>query len=214
MGYDEYLAHDNFFELDPPLSRNGAEPTIVRGESSQICVDAAVEFIRGVLSEGGAPFFVTLWFGSPHSPYRALPGDGKALRGCSRRRACQRLRRDHRHGPGLGPVQECAAGAWRSRGHAPLVQLRQRDHSRGYSRAPAGSAAKRRLAPGHKGALYEGGLRVPGIIEWPAVIRRPRRTSVPAVSTDIFATVLALLGLDHPDPARPPGRTRAHGADP
>lgn len=26
MGFDEYLSHDNFFEMSPPLSRNGAAP--------------------------------------------------------------------------------------------------------------------------------------------------------------------------------------------
>jgi len=33
-GFDEYLSHDNFFEIDPPLSRNGADPDIHKGESS------------------------------------------------------------------------------------------------------------------------------------------------------------------------------------
>ena len=50
---------------------------------------------------------------------------------------------------------------------------------------------------GRKGSLYEGGLRVPSIIEWPAVIRTPRTTSIRAVTTDVLATLLALLDLDH-----------------
>ena len=29
MGFDEFLAHDNFFEMDPPLSRNGAPPRLM-----------------------------------------------------------------------------------------------------------------------------------------------------------------------------------------
>jgi len=35
---------------------------------------------------------------------------------------------------------------------------------------------------GHKETLYEGGLLVPGIIEWPAVIRAERRSSLPCVT--------------------------------
>ena len=42
---------------------------------------------------------------------------------------------------------------------------------------------------GHKGTLYEGGIRVPGIIEWPAVIRRNRRESYPVVTNDFLPTV-------------------------
>jgi arylsulfatase A-like enzyme len=47
---------------------------------------------------------------------------------------------------------------------------------------------------GHKGVLYEGGIRVPGIIEWPGRIR-PAVTDLPASTMDIFPTVVDLLGL-------------------
>jgi arylsulfatase A-like enzyme len=48
---------------------------------------------------------------------------------------------------------------------------------------------------GFKGTLYEGGLRVPGIIEWPAGIEKPRVTRYPAGVVDIFPTLADILGL-------------------
>ena len=48
---------------------------------------------------------------------------------------------------------------------------------------------------GWKGTLYEGGLRVPAIIEWPRGIA-PRRTSYPAGTMDIFATIVDVCGID------------------
>ena len=48
---------------------------------------------------------------------------------------------------------------------------------------------------GFKGSLFEGGLRVPGIIEWPAVIKQPRITQYPAGTFDIFPTLADVLGL-------------------
>jgi arylsulfatase A-like enzyme len=48
---------------------------------------------------------------------------------------------------------------------------------------------------GNKGTVYEGGLRVPGIIEWPATIRTPRVTHYPASTMDLFPTVVDLLDL-------------------
>ncbi len=48
---------------------------------------------------------------------------------------------------------------------------------------------------GHKGTLHEGGIRVPGIIEWPAAIKENRITQHPAVTSDFFPTVLDSLGL-------------------
>ncbi len=54
-----------------------------------------------------------------------------------------------------------------------------------------------------KGSIYEGGVRVPAIIEWPNVIQAPRRSDMPCVTSDIFPTLLDLLQLKSPDPRRP-----------
>ena len=202
MGYDEYLAHDNFFEMHPPLSRNGAAPTVVPGESSEICVDAALEFVADVRSSGSAPFFITLWFGSPHSPYRAgdedlalyanVPGDELAARFAeitALDRALGRFRSALRQ---RGLAENTLL--WYTSDNGVTVEGIPEEQ-----RAGLFNGGWR----GRKGQLYEGGLRVPGIIEWPAKIPSPRSTRVPAVTTDIFATLLSLLGLSHPDPGRP-----------
>ena len=53
-----------------------------------------------------------------------------------------------------------------------------------------------------KGWLYEGGVRVPLLVKWPGVTKPGAMTDIPAISTDIFPTLLEAAGL----PARP----RAH----
>ena len=52
---------------------------------------------------------------------------------------------------------------------------------------------------GHKGELWEGGIRVPGIIEWPAGIKKPAITEVPACTSDIYPTVTDLLKIEVPN---------------
>ena len=52
---------------------------------------------------------------------------------------------------------------------------------------------------GQKGDLYEGGLRVPAILEWPSVIDVPRTSDLPAGTVDILPTVLELAGVEPPD---------------
>jgi len=52
---------------------------------------------------------------------------------------------------------------------------------------------------GRKGVLYEGGLRVPGIIVWPAHIKGGQRTQFPAVTSDYFVTILSLWDLNYPN---------------
>ena len=48
---------------------------------------------------------------------------------------------------------------------------------------------------GRKGQLLEGGLRVPAIIEWPSVIKKPRITQRVCGTVDIYPTVLELAGV-------------------
>ena len=196
MGFDEYLSHDNFFELDPPLSRNGADPIILKGESSLIVVEAASEFVREASKEG-RPFFVCLWFGSPHEPYRGLSEDVAAYDGVNneelRHRFAEITAMDRAIGRFRTLLKELGVAdetlLWYSSDNGTPVPKNTDSHNGGFR--------------GNKGSLYEGGLRVPGIIEWPAVIRQHRVCTVPCVTSDIFPTVLDLTGLESPDPRRP-----------
>jgi arylsulfatase A-like enzyme len=47
--------------------------------------------------------------------------------------------------------------------------------------------------------MYEGGIRVPAVIEWPARIPEPRVSETIAVTTDILPTLCDLLDLPLPD---------------
>ncbi len=74
MGFDEWLSHDNFFELNPSLSRNGGPPLRFEGESSEIIIEETIRFI-GKSQQSGKPFLAVVWFGSPHEPYSGLEKD-------------------------------------------------------------------------------------------------------------------------------------------
>jgi arylsulfatase A-like enzyme len=52
---------------------------------------------------------------------------------------------------------------------------------------------------GGKGWMYEGGIRVPLIIKWPGASGNGKTCDVPAISTDLYPSVLEIAGL----PARP-----------
>jgi arylsulfatase A-like enzyme len=47
---------------------------------------------------------------------------------------------------------------------------------------------------GEKGTMWEGGVRVPGIVEWPARITQPVVSEVPCSTLDIYPTVLEATG--------------------
>ncbi|XP_065909032.1 N-acetylgalactosamine-6-sulfatase-like [Dysidea avara] len=49
---------------------------------------------------------------------------------------------------------------------------------------------------GLKSSLYEGGVRVPGILEWPDVISSNRESEFPVVSSDLLPTVQEILDVE------------------
>jgi arylsulfatase A-like enzyme len=74
MGFDEWLSHDNLFEINPYLSRNGGPVQQFKGESSEIVMNDAIRFI-GKAKQNRRPFLAVVWFGSPHAPYSGLDRD-------------------------------------------------------------------------------------------------------------------------------------------
>jgi arylsulfatase A-like enzyme len=60
-------------------------------------------------------------------------------------------------------------------------------------------ATHNRPLRGYKGDLYDGGIRVPWIIQWPGVTERGTVCSQPVISTDFYPTILEMTG----QPLRP-----------
>jgi len=214
MGFDEWLSHDNFFELDPTLSRNGAEPEKFEGESSQIVVDEAMRFMEKEAA-AGKPTFTVVWFGSPHEPYAGLPEDLALYDDLPEKYADEttRLTSLETGLPTERPLRDVlrdryaeitamdrAIGSMRER----LGELGLRDDTIlwycGDNGTPGGVNVASPLR-GAKGDVYDGGTRVPGLIEWPGQITVPRASSVNSVTSDILPTLCAIV--EAPMPERP-----------
>lgn len=200
MGFDEYLSHDNFFEMNPPLSRNGAEPAVIPGEGSMVIVKEAVRFAKKVQAEG-APFFIVIHFGSPHDPYSGLPEDVALY---------EKLGAEIAGRFAEITAMDRAIGTFRTA--LQTMGLRENtlvwfNSDNGITQEGIPEAQRPSLFNGYwrgkKGDLYEGGLRVPAIIEWPARIATPRSSSAVCVTSDILPTLIDLLELKYPDPRRP-----------
>ncbi len=214
MGFDEWLSHDNFFELDPYFSRNGGPPSQIKGESSEIVVAEAKRFIDRA-KQAGRPFFVVIWFGSPHEPYSGLAKDLALYDGLPATFANRQVRLTSNE---TGrPVQRLQRDVLRER----FAEITAMDRAIGQLRDHLGGAGLRpntllwycgdngtppeavATVPfrGQKGTVYQGGIRVPGVIEWPARISRRRATEVNTVTSDILPPLCDLIGV--PLPKRP-----------
>ncbi|MGB3587291.1 MAG: sulfatase/phosphatase domain-containing protein, partial [Tunicatimonas sp.] len=55
--------------------------------------------------------------------------------------------------------------------------------------------------------LYEGGIRVPSVIEWPTIIRQARNTNYPVVTSDMYPTILDILNITDPSTSTKDGKS-------
>jgi arylsulfatase A-like enzyme len=181
-GFDEWVSAPNFFDLDPVLSDRG-KATEFKGDSSDITADLAVKFIRACAAKK-EPFLAVVWFGSPHAPHKALPDDAKPYADrpageanflgeiTAMDRSFGRVRKELKD---LGIADDTILWYCSDNGALPKV----------------GNTGGRR---GFKGQVYEGGLLVPALLEWPARFPKPRVIDVPCVTSDIYPTVLEWTG--------------------
>jgi arylsulfatase A-like enzyme len=214
MGFDEWVSHDNFFEMNPSLSRNGGDPIIFEGEGSEVVVAEAIKFIQKA-RQNNQPFFVVIWYGSPHEPYSGLPEDLARYDNLPLQYQ-ERTVRLTSNETGY-PVDRPQREVLRER----FAEITAMDRSIGQIRNFLGEQGLRdntllwyfgdngtppegnATVPfrGHKGDVYEGGVRVPSVLEWPARIRKPMVSEVNAVTSDVLPTLCDLVG--QPLPRRP-----------
>jgi len=211
MGFHEWLSHDNFFEMNPPLSRNGGPPEVFRGEGSEVLIAETIRFIERT-KESGRPFFAVVWFGSPHEPYSGLPAD-LALYDNLPAKYPRKVRLTSNE-TGL-PVTRPQGEVLRER-YAEITamdraigRLREfltrsglRENTLVFYCGDNGTSPESALGFPHRGAkgeIYEGGTLVPGLVEWPARIPRPRVTNVRASTSDLLPTLAAITGQALPE---------------
>jgi len=212
MGFDEWVSHDNFFEMDPFLSVNGADPVVFKGEGSKVVVDEALKFIEKA-KENKQPFFVVIWYGSPHEPYSGLEEDLALY---------QDLPADF--GDRMVKLTSNETGGTVERHQRDVLierfaEITAMDRSIGQLRdylaaeglknntllwyfgdngTPQEGVATMPFR-GQKGNVYEGGIRVPSVLEWPDRIKYPQISEVNAVSTDVLPTLCQIAGQPLPD---------------
>jgi arylsulfatase A-like enzyme len=214
MGFDEWLSHDNFFELNPTFSRHGGPPEKFEGESSEIVIAETIEFAKNA-SKNNQPFFAVVWFGSPHEPYSGLAEDLALYDDLPVEYATKqvKLTSNETGRSTKRPLRDVLRERYAeiSAMDRSIGQLRNwlkrsglRDDTLLWYCGDNGTSSDGIVTSpfrGQKGNLYEGGIRVPGIIEWPRRITHPIVSDVNAVTSDMLPTICKLTNT--PQPMRP-----------
>jgi uncharacterized sulfatase len=161
--------------------------------------DRTCEFIRG---HRKGPFFAFLSHYAVHIPLQASRELVEKYR--SRRQPGQGV-----HNPVYAAmVEHCDRSVGRIVDELERLDLTSNtvvvftsDNGGLYKRYGGGGAAVTSNAPlrGEKGSLYEGGIRVPLIIRWPGVVSSGSVCRRPAVSHDLYPTLVAAAGGSLPE---------------
>ena len=174
----------------------------LRGDTSAILVRETLQFIDDAKA-ADRPFFVVIWFHPPHGPHRLHPETLNAFYTAEERDEMNDYERPYYSGiTALDREIGRLRSQLRSRGieRETLVAFTSDNGMSGSVRVDDPSEGTGSLR-GHKGELWEGGVRVPGIVEWPGQIS-PGETHTPMITSDYLPTLLDIWGVEMPD-ARP-----------
>jgi arylsulfatase A len=197
-GYEHWMATQNNAapsHKDPKnFVKDGKPVGALTGYSSVLVVDEAIRW----LNEGRdktKPFFLAVWTHEPHLPIESDPQFQK-------------------------PYEKIADADTRQH-HGNVTQL---DHAFGNlmkaldaqrltdstfvfftsDNGPEGEGTKGRTRGstgglrGRKRAMYEGGIRVPGLVRWPGHIKPGSVIDTPVIGSDLFPTAVALGDCELP----------------
>lgn len=177
--------------------RNGEKAGLIEGYSSQIIVDEAIHWLGQ--RDSTKPFLLMVWLHSPHepiatansftnqyTPVATTPEQAEYFGNVTQL--------DHEVGRLLKSLDSSGIRndtlVYFSSDNGPETRLRYKGSERSY-----GSPSPLR---GMKLHLYEGGIRVPGIIRWPDRVKAGQTISEPVASYDLLPTFCAIAGTKPP----------------
>lgn len=192
--YDPAVFHGNKKNYDTRALywHNGKNITEgLKGDDSKIIMDKALPFIRKAVNDK-KPFLAVIWFHAPHNP---------VVGGPQYRKIYSQYSEDQQHYYGCITALDEQVGRLRNQ----LRKLKIADNTMFWFCSDNGPEGKdgrtgrnRGSAgpfQGRKRSLLEGGVRVPGLLEWPARINPGRVTDVPCSTSDYFPTIMDILGF-------------------
>lgn len=196
-GYDYWMATQNNAapsHKDPSnFVRNGKPVGKLEGFSAPLVVDEAIDWLENKRDKK-KPFFLAVWTHEPHLPIETDPQFQKLYQG---------LGADVRQHHGNVSQLDHAFG----RLMKALGKLKLSDDTLVWftsDNGPEGTGDKKRTRGstgglrGRKRSMYEGGIRVPGIVRWPGKIKEGATLAVPIIGSDFFPTALAACGVKPP----------------
>jgi arylsulfatase A len=171
--------------------RNGQAVGTLDGYSSQAVVAEALRWLKSE-REAAKPFFLYVCFHEPHEPIATAAEYAKLYPSA-----------DATYSAHHGNITQMDDSFGRLMRGLDELQLRDNtlvmftsDNGPAITpRHPHGSAGPLR---NKKGSVYEGGIRVPGIVRWPGKVQPGSVSDEPVCGVDLLPTVCAVAGIAAP----------------
>ena len=187
--YDSLPPCFNYYTVSDEGTMNGIDHPLV-GDDSHYIVGLFEEYLEAA-TKSNKPFFVYLPFHTVHIRYLATEEYAKNYTG----KGYSQQQIDYY---GAISAMDDAIGKVR----ALLKHYNVSNNTmlwftsdNGPARGQPGSTAGYR---GLKGTLYEGGIRLPGLIEWPNMIHKNIKTNFPVMSSDLLPTACDIVETSPP----------------
>lgn len=197
-GYDWWLATQNNAgpsHKDPAnFVRNGKPVGQLKGFSAPLVADEAIAWLKKE-RDAQKPFYMTVWTHEPHLPIESDPQFMDLYKDIEDP--------DQRQHHGNVTQLDFAFGKLMR----TLDELKLTDNTfvvftsdngpegDGNTKRTRGSTGGLR---GRKRSVYEGGIRVPGIVRWPGHVPVGKTCDIPVIGSDIFSTVCEITGTPLP----------------
>lgn len=202
-GFDEFFGfrgggHDYFKSRDTidapmyqlPLERNFGKWEPLKGYLTFVIADEAVQFIK---RHSNKPFFLYLAFNAPHAPLQAPEEYVRKFEHISDKRrrlyAAMVSALDDAVGQVIRTIRDLGM-------EEDTVIFFLSDN--GGPIGDASNGSRNDPLRGGKGGLYEGGIRVPFVIQWKRGLPAGKVYEHPIICLDIFTTALAIAGAPLP----------------
>jgi N-acetylgalactosamine-6-sulfatase len=169
------------------LAENGKEVFYDGHYMTDLITEKAMAWLEGL--EQNEPFFLYLPYTAPHTPFQG-PGDdrGRPIEGneWSQGSRAKYIEMVEALDNGIGKVLD----------YLSRYQLDQETLVIFFSdNGGRAREANNGIFSGHKGQVYEGGIRVPCIIRWPGKIARHTVSEQMAISFDLTRSIIHLSGV-------------------
>ena len=167
--------------------RNGDPVGKLEGYSCQLVADEAMTWLDQHQKNPDEPFFLNVWFHEPHAPIAAPDGIVSEYGKLKDKAAIY-----------SGTIDNTDRAITRLL--AKLKEIDAVENTLIVYASDNGSYRDDRTGGlrARKGSNWEGGIRVPGIFNWPGTIGANVLEQTPAGLVDVLPTVCGLLGLERP----------------